>query len=113
MYCIIHIYQVCHRDLKPENLLLTSKGADADVKIADFGLSKIMGEKTMMKRSCGTWAYWAPEILRCLISSIYVCIILRHYVCVCVCVCVFVCMYVCMCILYVCMHISTWAYYCP
>ena len=55
---------MCHRDLKPENLLLTSKGSDADVKIADFGLSKIMGEKTMMKRSCGTWAYWAPEILR-------------------------------------------------
>lgn len=60
----LHTRKVCHRDLKPENLLLTSKGSDADVKIADFGLSKIMGEKTMMKRSCGTWAYWAPEILR-------------------------------------------------
>jgi calcium/calmodulin-dependent protein kinase I len=60
----LHEKKVCHRDLKPENLLLTSKGSDADVKIADFGLSKLMGEKSMMKRACGTWAYWAPEILR-------------------------------------------------
>jgi calcium/calmodulin-dependent protein kinase I len=60
----LHEHKVCHRDLKPENLLLTTKGSDADVKIADFGLSKVLGEKTMMKRSCGTWAYWAPEILR-------------------------------------------------
>jgi len=34
--------QVCHRDLKPENLLLTTNGSDADVKIADFGLSKVL-----------------------------------------------------------------------
>lgn len=63
---LLHLHQrkICHRDLKPENLLLTSKGSDADIKIADFGLSKVLGEKTMMKRSCGTWAYWAPEILR-------------------------------------------------
>mmetsp|Transcript_50584 Transcript_50584/g.158033 ORF Transcript_50584/g.158033 Transcript_50584/m.158033 type:complete len:630 (-) Transcript_50584:87-1976(-) len=60
----LHERKICHRDLKPENLLLTSKGSEADIKIADFGLSKILGEKTMMKRSCGTWAYWAPEILR-------------------------------------------------
>ncbi len=28
------------------------------------GHVQVLGEKTMMKRSCGTWAYWAPEILR-------------------------------------------------
>ena len=34
----LHEKKVCHRDLKPENLLLTSRGNDADVKIADFGV---------------------------------------------------------------------------
>ena len=31
---------VMHRDLKPENFLLTSKAPDADLKLADFGLSE-------------------------------------------------------------------------
>jgi len=62
----IHSHGVCHRDLKPENLLLTSKELDtADVKLADFGLSKIIeGEgQAVMNTICGTWAYCAPEVI--------------------------------------------------
>jgi len=33
------------------------------IKIADFGLSKIMGENTMMQTACGTPIYVAPEVL--------------------------------------------------
>jgi serine/threonine protein kinase len=33
----MHNKEVCHRDLKPDNLLLSSKGKDAKLKIADFG----------------------------------------------------------------------------
>jgi serine/threonine protein kinase len=31
-----------HRDLKLDNLLFTTKMPDADVKIIDFGLAKIL-----------------------------------------------------------------------
>lgn len=38
-YC--HSKGIVHRDLKPENFLYETKDADSDVKIIDFGLSKI------------------------------------------------------------------------
>ena len=38
-YC--HINNVCHRDLKPENFIFESKEAGSDLKVIDFGLSKI------------------------------------------------------------------------
>lgn len=46
-----------HRDLKPENFLLTSKGADAELKLTDFGLSVFFkpGEKFKdLVRDCHT-----------------------------------------------------------
>lgn len=39
-YC--HSKNVAHRDLKPENFLFENKDEDADLKIIDFGLSKIV-----------------------------------------------------------------------
>jgi calcium/calmodulin-dependent protein kinase I len=39
--------------LKPENLLLASRDLDTEVKIADFGLSKIINTKVMMQTACG------------------------------------------------------------
>jgi serine/threonine protein kinase len=39
-YC--HAKGVVHRDLKPENLLLSDSGDDAQLKIADFGLSAVI-----------------------------------------------------------------------
>lgn len=43
-------------DLKPENLLFESKDDDSDLKIADFGLSKIVDEQTFsaLSTTCGT-----------------------------------------------------------
>merc|ERR1719271_1177847 len=35
-----HELYLLHRDLKPENIFLT---ADGDVKVGDFGVSKLMG----------------------------------------------------------------------
>jgi serine/threonine protein kinase len=60
----LHNAGIVHRDLKPENLLMASKAADADVKLADFGLSTIVTNDSMLKTSCGTLTYCAPEILR-------------------------------------------------
>ena len=46
----MHSKNIIHRDLKPENLLLTHKpksGDDIDVKIIDFGLSKVSSERVI------------------------------------------------------------------
>ncbi len=58
----LHSKGIVHRDLKPENLILTDKTDNASLKIADFGLSKIVEdvEHSMMQTVCGTWAYAAP-----------------------------------------------------
>ncbi|PRP82336.1 calcium/calmodulin-dependent protein kinase-like protein [Planoprotostelium fungivorum] len=60
----LHSQGVVHRDLKPENLLFDSV-TNSIVKIADFGLSKIVGQEAILKTACGTPGYVAPEVLRC------------------------------------------------
>ncbi|QDZ19798.1 serine/threonine protein kinase [Chloropicon primus] len=57
-YC--HRNMVVHRDLKPENLLLDSRG---NIKLADFGLSNIMRDGHLLKTSCGSPNYAAPEVI--------------------------------------------------
>ncbi|XP_058025439.1 calcium/calmodulin-dependent protein kinase type IV isoform X2 [Ahaetulla prasina] len=60
----LHSNGIVHRDLKPENLLYATPAPDAPLKIADFGLSKIVADHVTMKTVCGTPGYCAPEILR-------------------------------------------------
>ncbi|XP_070541852.1 calcium/calmodulin-dependent protein kinase type IV-like [Ptychodera flava] len=59
----LHQNDIVHRDLKPENLLYQDTSADALLKIADFGLSKIMSDSVTMQTVCGTPGYCAPEVL--------------------------------------------------
>jgi calcium/calmodulin-dependent protein kinase I len=57
----LHDLGIVHRDLKPENILC---GAELeDIKIADFGLSKMILPKEKMDSACGTLSYVAPEVL--------------------------------------------------
>ncbi|KAG8758542.1 hypothetical protein FRC14_007970 [Serendipita sp. 396] len=62
----IHSTGIVHRDLKPENLLFRTKDEDADIMIADFGLSRVMDEDKLhlLTEVCGTPGYMAPEIFR-------------------------------------------------
>lgn len=62
----IHSKGIVHRDLKPENLLLVDKSPTSELKIADFGLSKIVDNinSATMTTVCGTWAYCSPEVRR-------------------------------------------------
>lgn len=43
-------------------MLLSSRGPDAELKLADFGISKILTNETMIT-NCGTPVYMAPEII--------------------------------------------------
>lgn len=50
----IHSYGIVHRDLKPENILMTDTTDSADIRLLDFGLSKIIGPKETCKEPYGT-----------------------------------------------------------
>lgn len=42
---------------------MDSEEAETLIKVTDFGLSKFVGENSLMKTLCGTPSYLAPEIL--------------------------------------------------
>eukprot|EP00756_Hemistasia_phaeocysticola_P001747 Hpha_TRINITY_DN11219_c0_g1::TRINITY_DN11219_c0_g1_i1::g.167417::m.167417 len=59
---------ILHRDIKPANVLLLPRAIDgAHVKLADFGLSKILREKSVMSQQgnvVGTIPYLSPLAVR-------------------------------------------------
>ena len=57
----IHDLGIVHRDLKPENILCGDNLEE--LKIADFGLSKMILPTERMDSACGTLSYVAPEVL--------------------------------------------------
>ncbi|MFT4147887.1 MAG: protein kinase [Micrococcaceae bacterium] len=55
-----HRAKIIHRDLKPENVLIAEDGR---IKIADFGLARMMDNNTVTGSLLGTVAYMAPELV--------------------------------------------------
>ena len=55
----LHANGVVHRDIKPENLLYETDDDDSKIKLADFGLSKMVQphSNTGMNTLCGTVGY--------------------------------------------------------
>lgn len=80
----LHQQSITHRDIKPENILINTylkgdaatnpppdninnvdpQNVDFVIKLADFGLSKLILEFDVRNTPCGTSYYLAPEIIR-------------------------------------------------
>lgn len=58
----IHCKGVVHRDLKLENFLFEKEDSD-QLKLIDFGSSKLLEGTEKMNLSCGSVSYMAPEVL--------------------------------------------------
>ncbi|KAE9620955.1 putative dual-specificity kinase TKL-Pl-4 family [Lupinus albus] len=59
LYCL-HQNGIIHRDLKAANLLMDEKGV---VKIADFGVARLLDPTGIMTAETGTYRWMAPEVI--------------------------------------------------
>ncbi|CAG2057839.1 unnamed protein product, partial [Timema podura] len=67
----LHAKNIAHLDLKPQNLLLTGVYPDCDIKLCDFGISRVIQAGAEVREILGTPDYVgyrspgpsAPEIL--------------------------------------------------
>jgi len=60
-YC--HFKGICHRDLKPENILLETREEEGEIKLIDFGSSRVYPPIEKMHSLAGTPYYISPQVL--------------------------------------------------
>jgi len=64
----LHKYGIFHRDLKPENILIQvtnsiNNNEQVELKLMDFGLSKIIGNQEKASEGYGTMVFISPEVI--------------------------------------------------
>lgn len=60
----LHDKNIAHRDLKPENIIFENNPTSINIKLIDFGLSKLLHkEGKLMITKLGTPYYVSPEVL--------------------------------------------------
>ena len=59
----MHNLGIIHRDLKLSNIALTNHNNKIEIRILDFGLSKILGPNQYCNEGYGTPGYAAPEVI--------------------------------------------------
>ena len=59
----MHNLGIIHRDLKLSNIALTNHNGKIEIRILDFGLSKILGPNQYCNEGYGTPGYAAPEVI--------------------------------------------------
>lgn len=59
---MIHEKGIIHGDLKPQNILMT--GSQYDVKLTDFGISRVLSKKGFCYDQQGTLPYCSPEVIK-------------------------------------------------
>ncbi|KAF2904140.1 hypothetical protein ILUMI_02029 [Ignelater luminosus] len=59
----LHERSIAHLDLKPQNLLLTIENSCEDIKLCDFGISRVLEPGVEVRELIGTPDYVAPEVL--------------------------------------------------
>lgn len=57
----IHSCNIIHRDIKPQNIFVDK---DMNLKIGDFGVSKILDGTENCKTTAGTPLYFSPELIK-------------------------------------------------
>lgn len=59
----LHERNIAHLDIKPQNLLLTNAFPKCDIKLCDFGISRLITKGIELREILGTPDYVSPEIL--------------------------------------------------
>jgi len=62
----LHKFGIVHRDIKPENIVVEEyeKNKVFKIKLLDFGLSKVLGQKEFSRERYGTLSYVPPCIIK-------------------------------------------------